>query len=90
MLGALEQIEALRFAEFLAPCGLAVVNAQAITPVTVSMGAAKYPKDVEAGSRRSFPGWLTFGRREAAAALGNVRPRTLLFWERYRRGWTCR
>jgi indolepyruvate ferredoxin oxidoreductase, beta subunit len=33
VLGALEQIEALRFAEFLRPDGLAVVNAQAIAPL---------------------------------------------------------
>ena len=37
-LASLERIEALRFARFLAPDGLAVVSTQAIVPVTASSG----------------------------------------------------
>ena len=72
VLGALEQIEALRFAEFLRPDGLAVVNAQAIVPVSVSSGAARYPVDVESRLQAAFPRLAYIRAAEAAAALGNV------------------
>jgi indolepyruvate ferredoxin oxidoreductase beta subunit len=55
VLASLERIEALRFAAFLAPDGLAVVSTQAIIPVTVSSGQAKYPADAEERLRASFP-----------------------------------
>ena len=72
VLGALEQIEALRFADFLRPDGLAVVNAQAIVPVSVSSGAARYPVDVESRLQAAFPRLAYIRAAEAAAALGNV------------------
>jgi indolepyruvate ferredoxin oxidoreductase beta subunit len=55
VLASLERIEALRFASFLAPNGLAVVSSQAIIPVTVSSGQASYPADAEERLRRRFP-----------------------------------
>lgn len=72
VLGALEQIEALRFAEFLSPGGLAVVNAQAIVPVSVSSGEARYPVDVESRLQAAFPRLAYIRAAEAAAVLGNV------------------
>jgi len=72
VLGALEQIEALRFADFLSPDGLAVVNAQAIVPVSVSSGAARYPADVEGRLQAAFPRLAYIRAAEVAAALGNV------------------
>jgi indolepyruvate ferredoxin oxidoreductase beta subunit len=72
VLGALEQIEALRFAEFLSPDGLAVVNAQAIVPVSVSSGAAKYPQDVESRLKATFPRLAYIQAAEAGASLGSV------------------
>ena len=71
-LGALEQIEALRFAEFLRPDGLAVVNAQAIVPVSVSSGAARYPVDVESLLKAAFPRLAYIQAGEAAAQLGGL------------------
>ena len=55
VLASLERIEALRFSDFLAPDGLAVVSRQAIIPVTVSSGQAAYPTDVEERLHRVFP-----------------------------------
>jgi len=52
---SLERIEALRFASYLAPDGLAVVSTQAIVPVTVSSGLASYPTDAEERLRMRFP-----------------------------------
>lgn len=43
ILVAFESVEAVRFAHFLRPGGLALVNQQAIVPVTVSAGPATYP-----------------------------------------------
>jgi indolepyruvate ferredoxin oxidoreductase, beta subunit len=54
-LASLERIEALRYSSLLAPDGLAVVSSQAIVPVTVSSGKAKYPVDAEARLRRVYP-----------------------------------
>ena len=72
VLGALEQIEALRFAEYLRPDGLAVVNAQAIVPVSVSSGAARYPADVESRLKAAFPRLAYIKAGEAAAQLGGL------------------
>jgi len=52
---SLERIEALRFAAYLAPEGLAVVSSQAIVPVTVSSGQSSYPADAEEQLRKRFP-----------------------------------
>ena len=72
VLGALEQIEALRFAEYLRMDGLAVVNAQAIVPVSVSSGAARYPSDVESRLKAAFPRRAYIQAGEAAAQLGSL------------------
>lgn len=72
VLGSLEQIEALRFAEFLSPDGLAVVNAQAIVPVSVSSGGAKYPPDVESRLQAAFPRLAYIRAAKEAAALGSI------------------
>ena len=72
VLGALEQIEALRFGEFLRPDGLAVVNAQAIVPVSVSSGAARYPADVESRLKAAFSRLACIQAGEAAAQLGSL------------------
>jgi indolepyruvate ferredoxin oxidoreductase beta subunit len=73
VLAALEQVEALRFADLVAPDALVVVNAQAIVPVTVSMGAAKYPDNVEAMLREQFSKLIYFDAGKKAVELGNIR-----------------
>jgi indolepyruvate ferredoxin oxidoreductase, beta subunit len=73
VLVSLEQIEALRFSEYLAPDGLAVVNSLAITPVTVSMGAAKYPKDVPDRLRQVFGRVIYADAGQIAKDLGDIR-----------------
>jgi indolepyruvate ferredoxin oxidoreductase beta subunit len=55
VLVSFERIEALRFREFLAFDGLAVVSSQAIIPVTVSSGQASYPADAVERLRMAFP-----------------------------------
>ncbi|MBQ7813077.1 MAG: 2-oxoacid:acceptor oxidoreductase family protein, partial [Thermoguttaceae bacterium] len=43
VLASLERVESLRYVDYLAPNGLAVVSDQIIVPTTVSSGAASYP-----------------------------------------------
>ncbi len=73
VLGALEQIEALRYADYLAPGGLVVANLQELIPVTVSMGAAQYPADVPVKLKEQFPRLITVDAAEVAVELGNIR-----------------
>jgi indolepyruvate ferredoxin oxidoreductase beta subunit len=47
LLVAFEKIEALRFAHYLRPGGVMVVNAQEIFPPSVSTGQDRYPEGVE-------------------------------------------
>ncbi len=78
VLGALEQIEAIRFAQFLAPDGLAVVSSQAIVPVTVSSGQASYPEDVPQRLAALFPRLAYVHADKLAAAAGNTRTANLV------------
>jgi len=73
VLGALEQVEALRYADFLAAEGLAAVSAQSIMPVTVSTGAARYPQNIEEMLRRTFPRLVYLDAAGEAKKLGDVR-----------------
>jgi indolepyruvate ferredoxin oxidoreductase, beta subunit len=73
VLGALERIEGLRFAHYMAPDGLAVVSSHAIVPVTVSSGGAEYPTDTEQRLRRVFPRLLYLDATEKATEAGNAR-----------------
>jgi indolepyruvate ferredoxin oxidoreductase, beta subunit len=73
VLGSFEQIEAIRFAHYLAPGGLAVVSKQAIIPVTASSGGAVYPQDTEQRLRQLFPRLRYLDAAQLATDLGNVR-----------------
>lgn len=71
VLASLERIESLRYTEFLADDGFAVVSSQKIVPVTVSSGAAVYPDVDEAALRKFFPNLVYIDAVAEAAALGN-------------------
>lgn len=73
VLGALEKVEALRYAHYLAPGGLAVVNDQAIVPVTVSSGQASYPEDVPARLEQVFPRLCFMDATAVAQEAGSFR-----------------
>jgi len=47
LLLALEKLEAARWASYLRPGGIAIVNNQALPPLSVSLGNARYPNDEE-------------------------------------------
>jgi indolepyruvate ferredoxin oxidoreductase beta subunit len=72
---AFEQAEALRYAEYLRPGGVAIVNRHTIEPITVTSGGAHYPTEEEL---RAVFAALTdrlhvVPGTAIAAELGNVR-----------------
>lgn len=75
ILGSLEKVEALRFCDYIRPDGLGVVSTQAIMPVTVSSGTARYPDEVEVQQllRRAFPRLVYIDAARIAADLGDIR-----------------
>jgi len=73
VLAALEQIEAIRFAHYLSPDGLAVVSNQVIVPVTVSMGGAAYPADAKEKMDKIFKNVIHVDALAKAEELGNIR-----------------
>jgi indolepyruvate ferredoxin oxidoreductase beta subunit len=70
-----EEAEALRYAEFLKPGGVAVVNQHVIKPITVSSGGAHYPTEEELlATYRQLTGRLHLVPGTAIALeLGNPR-----------------
>ncbi|MDD2235913.1 MAG: indolepyruvate oxidoreductase subunit beta [Kiritimatiellae bacterium] len=72
-LAALEQAEALRYAHYLAPDGLAVVSDQAIIPVTAASGGAIYPNDVPERLARVFTHLKYLSALSEAVSLGDGR-----------------
>ncbi len=73
VLASLERCESLRYVDYLAPNGLAVVSDQVIVPVSVSLGGASYPEIDEEGLRKFFPNLVYVNALEHAVALGNAR-----------------
>jgi indolepyruvate ferredoxin oxidoreductase beta subunit len=73
VVGALEQIEAIRYAHYLAPGGTAVISTQAIVPVTVSSGQATYPADVVDRVKAIFPKYVMVDADELATKAGTLK-----------------
>ncbi len=70
---SLEVIESLRYADFLAPGGMAYINTQRIIPATVSSGYAEYPADPEALIEKTFPQYKTADCLKLALEAGSAR-----------------
>lgn len=71
VIGALEQVEGLRYHPYLAEGGFAVVSQQAIIPVTVSAGQSVYPQDLEPRLRQVYPHLAWVDVQQAAEDVGN-------------------
>jgi len=69
---ALEELEALRWAHFLRPDGLALVNRQRILPPSVTVGGEAYPEDA-VERLAEYGRVLAVPARAIAAELGNTR-----------------
>ena len=70
---AFEQLEALRWLNYLKPQGKVVVNSQKINPMTVITGAATYPDDVLERIKQSAPEAIIIDALGLAKELGNMR-----------------
>ena len=73
VLASLERTEALRYVDYLAPDGLAVVSDQVIVPVTVSSGNSTYPDVDEDALKAFFPKLAYISAVDKAIELGNAR-----------------
>ena len=73
ILGSLERIECLRYVDYLADNGVAVVSDQKIVPVTASTGGTPYPEVDEQTLAKFFPTLVYLKALELATALGNVK-----------------
>ncbi|MGB2815296.1 MAG: indolepyruvate oxidoreductase subunit beta [Dehalococcoidales bacterium] len=75
LLIALEKLEAARWASYLRPGGIAIVNNHALPPLSVSLGNTRYPTDDEIqGILRQFTDQVYFIEgTERAKELGNIR-----------------
>ncbi|MDR2756152.1 MAG: indolepyruvate oxidoreductase subunit beta [Planctomycetaceae bacterium] len=71
VLGSLEQIECLRYLDYLADDGLAVVSNQKIIPVTSSSGGIPYPDIDEKILSQYFSKLVYLDAISIAAELGN-------------------
>ena len=75
LLLALEKLEAARWAYYLRPGGIAILNNHALPPLTVSLGNTRYPGDEEIHDiikRRTDRIYFIEGTRRARE-LGNIR-----------------
>ena len=75
LLLALEKLEAARWASYLRPGGIAIVNNHALPPLSVSLGNARYPGDDEIQNilRQVTDQVFFINGTERAKALGNIR-----------------
>ena len=78
ILGSLERIECLRYVDYLADDGVAVVSDQKIVPITASTGKTPYPDVDEQMLSQFFPKLVYLQAIEIAAALGNVKTANII------------
>jgi len=70
---AFEQLEALRWLEYLRPGGQVIVNTQVIEPVPVIIGKAKYPQDIIDNIKVKNPTVSALDALEIATECGNAK-----------------
>lgn len=70
---AFEQLEALRWADYLKPEGTFIINTQKINPMPVIMGKAKYPESIIDKIRSRFERVLAFDALSVAKQTGNIK-----------------
>jgi indolepyruvate ferredoxin oxidoreductase beta subunit len=68
-----EMIESLRYADTLSPDGVALINHQVITPITVAGGQQPQVNDLDARISRAFPICRIITAFAVAQELGNIR-----------------
>jgi indolepyruvate ferredoxin oxidoreductase beta subunit len=74
---AFEQLEALRWAAYLKPDGMMIINSQTILPTTVLSGASDYPTDILERISAKIDAKILDATAEAAK-IGNPRGQNVL------------
>ena len=69
---AFERMEAVRYADYLKPEGLFIVNDFRLTPMSVAVGSAEYPQDAVGAISAAFR-TIVISAADIAVSLGNVR-----------------
>lgn len=73
ILVSFEFLESLRYADTLAADGIAIINRQIITPVTVSSGQQPWVEDMEERVARAYPHRVLVDALTMAKEIGNIR-----------------
>ena len=79
ILVAFEKMEAVRYAEFLKPAGIAIINDYAIAPMPVAAGMAVYPEDSIAAMSKAFQ-TISFNAAAIAQKIGNSRTMNIVLF----------
>jgi indolepyruvate ferredoxin oxidoreductase beta subunit len=79
LLVAFEKMEAVRYAEFLKPTGIAIINNYAIAPMPVAAGMAVYPKGSVEAMSKAFQ-TISFNAAEIAQKIGNTRTMNIVLF----------
>lgn len=70
---AFEQLEALRWSEFLKDGGRMIINTQKIDPMPVIIGKAKYPQDIVKKITGHYPNTIAIDALKIAKDCGSIR-----------------
>jgi indolepyruvate ferredoxin oxidoreductase beta subunit len=68
-----ERLESLRYADLLAEGGIALINNQIITPVTVSSGQQPWIEDIDQRIEKAFPKRKVIDALKMAREIGNIK-----------------
>ena len=69
---AFERMEAVRYAEYIKPDGICIINDYCLTPMSVAVGAAVYPENAIDAMEAEFE-TIVVPAADIAEGLGNVR-----------------
>lgn len=70
---AFEQLEALRWIEYMAPKGKMIINDQRINPMPVIMGKAKYPENIIEKIKSNFENIFSLDALKIAREAGSTK-----------------
>lgn len=79
ILVAFEKMEAVRYAEYLKPTGIAVINNYEIAPLPVAAGMASYPAGSIEAMAKAFK-TVSFDAAEVAQRVGNARTMNIVLF----------
>ncbi len=70
---AFEQLEALRWIEYLKEGGRMIINEQKINPMPVIIGKAKYPEDILGKIKENYQNTVSIDALKIARQCGNIK-----------------